>query len=292
MKKIDFHAHTSDHKLWGLHTQTATISDLVKLAAKYDLHKIVLLATYFPFKGSGLKNQELLERITGNPLFCMFGSLDVQNNFEQGLQELRELAAQGKICGLKLYPGYQVFSPSDPKVFPVYELAREFDLPVMFHGGELHHCCQKEDRQKGLFRCGQACKIDQLGHLSQPQSFEGAIKNFPSVNFIISHLANPYFDDLRRLMNLYPNIFTDISGQFLSGTDEASSAYQQMVVGEINKFLQVSNGPDRLLFGTDWPIQSYDDSIRLIESLNLSAADQNKIYFANAAKLLKQALLR
>ncbi|MCX6744923.1 MAG: amidohydrolase family protein [Candidatus Parcubacteria bacterium] len=287
MRKIDFHAHTSVHKLWGLHTQTATISDLVKLAAKHDLKKIVLLATYFPFKGSGLKNQELLDRISGNPLFCMFASLDVQNNFEQGLQELRELAKQGKICGIKLYPGYQVFSPSDPKVFPVYQLAREFALPVMFHGGELHHCCQEEDRKQGRFRCGQACKIDQLGHLAQPESFVGAIKNFPTVNFIISHLANPYFEELRQIMSLYPNVYTDISGQFISATSEAYPEYQQLIISEIRKFLEMPQGIYRVMFGTDFPIQSHEDSVSLIESLNLSADDAEKIYFSNAAKLLK-----
>lgn len=287
MRKIDFHAHTSEHKLWGLHTQTATISDLVKLAAKHDLKKIVLLATYFPFKGSGLKNKELLDRISDNPLFCMFASLDVQNNFEQGLEELRELAEQGKICGIKLYPGYQVFSPSDSKVFPVYELAREFALPVMFHGGELHHCCQEQDRKQGHFRCGKDCKIDQFGHLAQPQAFVEAVKNFPTVNFIISHLANPYFEELRQIMSLYPNVYTDISGQFLSATAEAKPEYQELIVSEIKKFLVLPQGADRLMFGTDFPIQSYEDSISLIESLNLNAADLEKVYFSNAAKLLK-----
>ena len=287
MRKIDIHAHTSVHKLWGLHTQTATISDLVKLANEHDLKKIVLLATYFPFKGSGLKNQELLERIADNPLFCMFASLVVQNNFEQGLQELRELAEQGKICGIKLYPGYQVFSPSDPKVFPVYELAREFALPVMFHGGELHHCCQEEDRKQGRFRCGQACKIDQLGHLAHPESFVGAIKNFPAVSFIISHLANPYFEELRQIMSLYPNVYTDISGQFLSATIEAKPEYQELIISEIRKFLAMPQGINRVMFGTDFPIQSYEDSISLIESLNLTAAEKDQLYYANAAKLLK-----
>jgi hypothetical protein len=287
MRKIDFHAHTSVHKLWGLHTQTATISDLVKLADKHDLKKIVLLATYFPFKGRGLKNQELLERISGNPLFCMFGSLDVMNNFEQGLQELRELAKQGKICGIKLYPGYQVFSPSDPKVFPVYELAQEFDLPVMVHGGELHHCCQEEDRKLGHFRCGKDCKIDQYGHLSQPEAFVEAVKKFPSVNFIISHLANPYFEELRKIMSLYPNVYTDISGQFVSATAEATPEYQQLITTEIRKFLALPQGVNRLMLGTDFPIQSYEDSINLIESLNLTVAEKDQLYYLNAAKLLK-----
>lgn len=147
---IDVHAHTSNKKLWNLHTETATIAKLEKLAEQFNVRKIVLMATYFPFKGSGLPNAELLQRIKGNDLFAMFGSLDVSNGMLNGIQELRELADRGEILGIKMYSGYQEFNPSSEEVFPVYELAREFNLPVMFHTGELHHCCPREKRAKSI----------------------------------------------------------------------------------------------------------------------------------------------
>jgi hypothetical protein len=150
---IDIHCHTSDHKLWGLHTESATIEDLEKYALRHGVKKIVLLATYFPLKKSGLHNRELLQRIDDNDLFIAFGSLDMTGDISAGILELEELIKGGNISGIKLYPGYQDFDPGGAKVFPMYELAESYDLPVMFHGGELHGCCPRSDREKFCRTC-------------------------------------------------------------------------------------------------------------------------------------------
>ncbi len=284
---IDCHAHTSNHKLWGLHTDSATIEDLERLAEKFGICKIVLMATYFPFKKTGLTNQELLARIAGNGLFCMFGSLDIMNNFQAGLRELEALAEKKLIAGIKLYPGYQNFKASDEKVFLIYELAQRFGLPVMFHTGELHHCCSREKREKGDLKCNNDfCWLDRLQHLSHPEQMRKAAQSFPDVTFVLSHLANPYFKDLRQLMAECENVHTDMSGQFLSDTEEDNPDYRQLLKREIIKFLQLPQGIDRLMFGTDFPIQSYQDSVDLIKMLGLSEEEKGKIFYKNAQKLL------
>lgn len=284
---IDMHAHTTNKKLSGLHVERATIADLEKFAKEYDVTKIILMPTYFPFKGSGNPNAVIHERIKGNKLFSMFGSLDAMNNLETGIKELENLAKEKVICGIKLYPGYQDFNPSDEKIFPIYKLAEQFDLPVMYHGGVLHYCCPQERRDAGRFKCGSFCKIETLQHLAHPNAIINAIKKFPKVNFIISHLANPYFDDLRNAMKKYPNVYTDISGQFSTGNEKDNDNYKKSIVAEIEKILEIKNGIDRVIFATDFPIQSYADSIGLVKSLNLSKTDKDKIFYKNAARLLR-----
>jgi len=286
---IDIHAHTSTHRMRGLHTDSATILDLERIASRRRIDKIVLMATYFPFKGSGLHNNELLSRVAGKELFSVFGSLDVTGDFSAGLDELTKLAEEKKIVGIKLYPGYQFFSPSDQNIFPIYELAQKFDLPVAIHTGELHHCCPREKRDQGLGRCGMiACPLDDdaTKKLAHPESIHGAAVNFPKVNFILCHLSDPYFTSLRSLMLECPNVYSDISGQFLSGTDEASQEEKQKVIIEILKILDLPNGINRLMFGTDFPIQSYFDSIQLVESLGLNEYNSEKIYSGNALKII------
>ena len=302
---IDIHAHTSSNTLWGLHTQSATLTDLDRLARLHRVKKIILMATYFPFKGSGLYNRELLRRIKGNPLFAMFGSLDVMNRFSEGLAELRELIDEQMISGIKLYPGYQDFEPSDPGLYAVYELARSAKLPVMFHTGELHHCCSREKRERGEYRCADfvpdkksslansnkidflnSCWIERLQHLSRPTRMWGAIRDFPDVIFVLSHLGNPFFKELRQVMRECPNVITDISGQFLSGTEEDSPEYRKELSGELKKFLKIDRGVERILFGTDFPIQSYKDSIELIKMLKLSEEEEDFVFYKNGAALL------
>lgn len=101
------------------------------------------MATYFPFKRGGPYNAELLRRIEGRPLFRMFLSLDAMNNLDHGASELVELVNHRQVAGIKLYPDYQDFRLSNPRVFPVYELAEKNNLPTAIHTGELHHYCPK-----------------------------------------------------------------------------------------------------------------------------------------------------
>lgn len=282
---IDIHAHTTNSRLWDMHTESAKITDLELEAKNNKINKIILMATYFPFKRSGVYNSRLLKRIEGNKLFSIFGSLDAMNNFDEGLKELDELAGKKLIAGIKLYPGYQDFRCSDEKICDIYELAEHYGLPVAFHSGWLHSCCPRGDRVKREYKCKGKCRIDELGHLSRPEEIVKAVKKFPNVNFILSHMANPYHEELRNAMREYGNIYTDISGQFLSGSEDTEE-YKDEIKREIIKFLELKNGIERIMFATDYPIQSYKDSIALVEALGLNAEEKEKLYCRNAIKTL------
>ncbi|MFC1623033.1 amidohydrolase family protein [Patescibacteria group bacterium] len=285
---IDIHAHTSNSKMWNLHTEVAHIQKLEECAKQYGITKIILMATYFPFKGTGLFNQKLLGRIRGNPLFGCFVSLDAMNNAHEGIREIIELIPHSQVLGIKLYPGYQNFCITSPKLFPLFETAQKETIPVAIHTGELHHCCPKKLRvEKIKTKCKGKCKIDELQHLSHPDNFQEIVRIFPGIKFILSHLSNPYFQELRDLMTEYSNVYTDISGQFVSGTNEDTPKYRILIQNEIQKFLKVPSGINRIMFGTDFPIQSHKDSIEIIESLKLSQEEKERIYFKNAQKILK-----
>lgn len=286
MRIIDMHAHTTNKELWNLHVKYARLADLAKLAHEFRVEKIILMATYFPFKRGGVPNKILLERIKGKSLFKMFLSLDVMNKLDEGMAEIKAMADLPEVCGLKLYPGYQDFSFADERIFPLFEIVEKNNLPVAIHSGELHHCCPKDDRKNKEYKCKGKCRIDELGHLSRPKEAEKVIRKFPNVKFILSHLANPYFNELREVMAKHPNAYTDISGQFLSGSEDTAE-YKDFIVDEIKKFLALENGTERVMFATDFPIQSYVDSIALVKALKLPPKDEEKIFWKNAAKILK-----
>lgn len=285
---IDIHAHTSNRPLRNLHVATATVNDLERLAKEFGVIKIVLMATYFPFKGTGVYNYDLLNRISGHDLFLPFGSLDAMNNISAGLVELRLLAQEGKLAGLKLYAGYQNFDLASDEMNQFYQIALDYNLPVAIHSGELHHCCPKNDN--GVRTCiikNGCCPIDDFSPLAQPNNIVRAVRKFPAVKFIFCHLSNPFFADLRQVMCECPNVYTDISGQFLSDSYESTDEYKQLIVDEIKRFLDLPHGMSRVLFGTDFPIQSYNDSIELIESLGLTNTEKAMIYYHNAIKFLE-----
>jgi uncharacterized protein len=288
MRIIDIHAHTSNHELWNLHTKDAGLSCLRKLAMIYGIERVYLMATYFPLKKSGLSNQELFRRIKGDRLFGFFGSLNLEEpNLAPALLELSNFAAGGWIEGIKLYPGYQNITLSDPSFNRVYELAEEFGLPVAVHLGELHHCCPKENRDKKQMRCScDSCPLDERAELSRPKQLALVAKKFPKVNFIGCHLANPFFKEMRRIMKMCPNIYTDFSGQFVSCTSEDTPDYRKTLIREIRKFLNLEGGQERVMFGTDFPIQSYKDTFELLKSLNLKTDAEKMVLGGNAERLL------
>lgn len=283
---IDIHAHTTQKVLWGLHTESAKLVDLEKEARLHDVRKTILLATYFPFKGTGLHNHELLKAVAGNDQFLVFGSLDVMNDLAGGVKELEQLLSQHRLAGIKLYPGYQDFKSMEV-ITPVLELASKYHVPAMFHTGELHHCCPKALRDSGQGKCGEVCWIDKLQWQASPIWLAQAPRAFPEVKFIFSHLGNPYFDQLRMVISELPNVYTDISGQFLSGTEEDSEEYLKQIQLELEQLLRIPGAEDRVFFGTDFPIQSYESSIAIVEGLNVSDVVKEKIRWKNAASLLR-----
>jgi len=286
---IDTHAHTSNHKLWGLHTPDASLDFLRAEAKKFGIVKIYLMATCFPLKKSGLSNLELLKRIANDPLFGVFGTLNAEvNDLAPALAELHSLAAAKLIDGLKVYAGYQNIGPDDEKLKPLYQLAEEFFLPVASHSGELHPCCPPADLDRGKLMCGRPlCPLNARSHLSHPQKIAIAAKRFPRVKFIACHLANPFFAELRIAMAENPNIYTDISGQFVSGDKEDTPEYRKILIQEIRRFLELPGGFQRVMFASDFPIQSYKDSLWLIDNLGLSTEQKNLLLWQNALALLQ-----
>jgi predicted TIM-barrel fold metal-dependent hydrolase len=287
---IDIHAHTSARALWGFHTADASIAALEKLAQQYGIDRIYLMATFFPLKGTGLHNLELLERIRDKKLFGAFGSLNLEEDISFPLAELHDLAAKEMIDGIKLYPGYQDIALFTTRFIPLYRLAEKFSLPIAVHLGELHHCCKKGDKEEKENRCGKKfCPLDFRQELSMPEQLAKVARVFPSVKFIAAHLANPFFESLREVMEECHNVFTDISGQFVSGSAEDTHDYRRTIAGEITKFLQVTGGPERILFGTDFPIQSYKDSFEIMKMLELKPEIEKMIMGQNAQKLLPRS---
>lgn len=285
---VDVHVHTSNRQMLGLHTTDASIDAIERSAQKYGIAKALVIATYFPFKKSpGVPNREMLRRIEGRERFAMIGSLDIMNKFEEGLRELEELAEANQLVAIKLYAGYQTFRVSDPAIFGVYRLARKYHLPVTIHGGDLHHCCRAwRTGNLSDFKCGNTfCWIEQNKELAFPREFEEAIRLFPDISFNIAHLGNPHFDQLRSIMRQYPNVTTDISGTIDDLTEDAP-----VLVRELHKIFELDHGIDRVMFASDFPIQSFEDTIQLVEMLGLDQVAKEKILWQNANRVYRLGL--
>lgn len=121
------------------------------------------------------------------------------------------------------------------------------------------------------------------------------IKHFPNQKFVIDHIAKPnikegFYDDWAVLMteiSRYENVFCKLSGMiteadFSSWTPSQIIPYMDLV---LNTF-----GPDRIMFGSDWPVclvaGSYSEVKKLVTDFiaQLGTAQQAAIMGLNAAQ--------
>ena len=51
------------------------------------------------------------------------------------------------------------------------------------------------------------------------------------------------------------------------------------------KFYEIENAEKRIMFGSDFPIQSYADTIQLVEALGLRTEQKSRLYNLNAIEL-------
>jgi predicted TIM-barrel fold metal-dependent hydrolase len=263
LPKIDIHCHTTNRPV--ANAPAADLTSIVGHMNGHNITKTVLLATYFPKRGSGISNFRMLNWIENHEhssRFIMFGSLDFEHYFFQGVNELTELADRKLIAGIKIYSGYQNIKAG--KLESVVKIAQQYKLPVMFHTGD----CIYSDNV-----------------YSDVTKYEPLLSKYADVNFVYTHLCNPAVEQLLLLVKRYPNLYTDISGLIHSAHDRHEIP---AMINNIKRY-HAAHGCSQLLFGTDFPIQTHQDTVDMADkALGGVASDEelDLFCFKNAAKLL------
>lgn len=213
----------------------------------------------------------------------MFGSLDFEHFFYQGYNELEEMSAEGLVRGIKLYPAYQSIDFTSEKFKQVADLAQRHELPIMFHGGVSYLLWKKLGTQ-AILALTASPTLAAVEPYKTPGEFETMAQTFPEVTVIVSHLCKPFFQDMMVVLKRNPNIYVDMSGLLDSKLD---TNYRDDCVQHVRRFADTC-GPDRLLFGTDFPVQTHADTIYFVEEALrcYSAAERRLVYFDNANRLV------
>jgi predicted TIM-barrel fold metal-dependent hydrolase len=165
---------------------------------------------------------EVLRRHPGK--FEVFGGVDPRWG-KDGLVLFERSLVEFGFRGLKIYPpcGY---NPSDPSLFPHYELCAYHRVPVLLHMGPTSPILD--------FSMSNPFQLDKAAHL------------FPKVNFILAHGAVSFVEESIMMCRFRPNVYLDISGyQATLGYDPAATAVKKVVSVGINH---------KVLFGTDFPV--------------------------------------
>ena len=139
--------------------------------------------------------------------------------------------------GLKLYPGTG-FLPTDRVVYPLYERASAWKIPVLSHMGKIP--VYPHMGPQGL-----PYKEEGSNH---PSVWLRVLVDFPDLTVIGAHLANEFWRDLIALGKVRENVMCDISGKQIVFRQN----YEQLCY-ILRKFLD-EFGWERVMFGTDAPL--------------------------------------
>ena len=147
----------------------------------------------------------------------------------EALSEIERCAALG-FCGIgELGPAANGYDFSDPDLLAVLEMAQVLELPVNIH-------------------CSEMVGAEYPGRDRTPlEPLVGILKNNPELKLILAHLGGglPFFERNKRFKGLFGNVRYDLAAQPL--------LYD---IGIIRAAITLV-GPDRLFFGSDFPLLLY-----------------------------------
>ena len=178
-------------------------------------------------------------------------------------QKVRETVGKGA-RGIVLLPALHGFYGNDRRVWPIYEMAQSFQLPILAQTGDA-----------GPLPPGGR------GHWGRPRYFGDVAASFPKLRLILGHLGKGYESEIAVLTRRYPNVYTETSMR-LSGLDEAG----KWTPAEAVTWFRLI-GIDRILFGTKWPLFDPQQDIDTVRKLPLTPEEKRKILGENAKRALQ-----
>jgi uncharacterized protein len=179
---------------------------------------------------------------------------------------LRTWEAVPDLAAIKLFPGYQPYYPHDPGLAPVYEYAARRHLVVMVHQGDT------------LWPDGRI-------KFARPIEMDEVAVQYREVRFVLCHLGNPWVEEAAEVVYKNPNVYTDTSGLLAHprtpNFDRMVARTREVLQGVVDTI----GSPDRILYGSDWPLEALPTAVSLVQGLSLSEADRAAILGGNARRL-------
>lgn len=264
MQYFDFHTHAftdslAERALSGLSDTSGktpatdgTVKGLREIMNRNNIKEFMLLPVATkPSQQTTINNWAA--EVMGNGLYaCGTVHPDAENAFEE-IERIKSLG----LYGVKFHSEYQHFCPDEERMFPIYRKIAETGLIAVFHGGY-------DPFGEAEIRC-------------TPERMARAVEKVPELKFVVAHLGgiNVWDDVEKYLAGKYDNLWLDVSVIASFGIDE----------NQLTRIIR-THGTDKILFGSDCPWDFPENEINMLNRLQLSEDDKEKIFFRNAHRLL------
>jgi len=261
---VDCHVHVNNYHDEAVENLDAAIQELLRQLRRNRVDVAIILTSYKVSPGRP-STQAVVEATRPFRNLFVVAGLSWTSFSERDLDAIRPGVEEGKVRGLKLYPGYEPFYPNDAKLEPAFVFAREHDLPVMVHTGDTY-------TPRGKIKYSHPLNVDELA------------VDQPDVKFVICHIGNPWIRDCMEVVYKNANVYCDFSGLVLGDFEDRFESYMRKQVQEM---LLYGVQPEKCLYGTDWPISSMESYLEFMDELRMPPRDRRLMMAANAIRLFR-----
>jgi predicted TIM-barrel fold metal-dependent hydrolase len=225
-----------------------------RLSESEQVGGAILLALDGVIDENGQLDRQLTESYIPNDFLAtevakyenLYFGASVNPHRHDALQRLEQAKTDGALL-IKWLPAIQRIDPADKQLIPFYQKLVELDLPLLTHAGDEHAFTYADNR------------------LGDPQKLQLPLKL--GVKVIVAHAAtsgkSAGEDNMQRLLPMfdqYPNLYTDISALTMINK-----------LRFVPKLLKAGIDPQRMLYGTDFPLITTGLAAPIFSSLQLSA---------------------
>lgn len=181
-------------------------------------------------------------------LFTGFGTLHPDSDDIEG--DFNHLLDLG-LKGVKLHPDFQLFALNEQRAFDLGEVINEGDVPLLIHCGDFRY------------------------NYSNPEQLIPFLDKFPELTVIGAHFAGwSMWEDATRQLAGRENLYVDLSSSLYALSSQTA------------KELIHAYGPDKVLWGTDYPMWDSVSEMEYFDKIDLTDKERSMILYENAAKLL------
>jgi hypothetical protein len=262
---IDCHVHLNNY-----HTDRPipTAENCRELFAKMDErgvdHAVVL--TSYKVSADRPAIEEIIEILDRNPRTTLVEGLRWRGESRTDLFAMEERIREGRVRGIKLYPGYESYAINDPSLESVFRMAAKHDVPVMIHTGDTYS-------KKAKVRNAHPLLVDDVA------------VDYPDTKFIMCHAGNPWFTDTAEVLYKNDNVFADISGLTLG---EFSVDFERFMRNRLRDMIMYMGDSGRhLLYGSDWPLVRMAPYVDFLDGLELPPDQKEYMAWKTSAQLFK-----
>lgn len=195
---------------------------------------------------------ECVELFRETDYVYVVGGISPFFEFKTQLIKLREYLDEKLLVGIKLFTGHEEFHLTDERLKEVYELAVQYDVPVLFHSGWDN------------------------AQYSDASLVAEVARKYPKLKLVCCHCFYPEIEKCQLLVEC-PNVYFDIS----SVADDVTIL--KSIATEVKSLIKVV--PDRVLFGSDYSGCSQEGHIQFIKELGLSEKEEKRILEDNAVQV-------